>query len=76
MHHVLCEPLFKEVLYVCFRLNENKLSINKRCPCRHLASNTQSYLEQHITELCKQYMLGIFYHNYFYFVLVSEEESF
>ena len=29
MHRVLCEPLFKEVLYVCFRLNENKLSINK-----------------------------------------------
>ena len=42
MHRVLCEPLFKEVLYVCFRLNENKLSFNKRCPCRHLTSNNEN----------------------------------
>ena len=28
MHRVLCEPLFKEVLYVCFILNENKLCVN------------------------------------------------
>ena len=27
MYRVLCEPFFKEVLYVCFRLNENKLSV-------------------------------------------------